>query len=288
MKAMSTLLALAFLVAPALAAGSDTGFEFNHEMHVEDVGLECADCHGVVGESTSLLERFLPGKPQCGDCHDLGDVKACGTCHTNADAPSGYAVGTATVDLFNHAAHSGTMECAQCHGGAPEYSADPVKSDCRACHTTVANFQDCSLCHSTGRENIPENHDGLWEHWHGVTAGSDPVSCENCHAQDDCQQCHAGDNLRPRTHPLNFEFNHGIRASSNDVECGTCHMDPSFCSECHAANLIIPQTHADPGWRSGVVHGPEALFEIEACISCHDAGEAVPATCGGSGCHQGG
>jgi hypothetical protein len=288
---MKQLLCVAALIAfaiPAAAGVNQSGLSFDHRLHVEDVGIECTDCHGDVASSTSLHETLRPAMSVCADCHDVEDVDLCGDCHLEPDNPTGYEGLVSTVDLFSHASHVGDMECAKCHGGAPEYSARPVKSECRSCHLTVANLEDCSLCHSKGRENVPESHEGMWEYWHGVAAGSDVEDCTDCHVQDDCEQCHAGDNVRPRVHPLNFEFNHSLEAKASRIECGTCHMDPQFCGECHAANLIIPGSHADPGWRSGPVHGPEALFEIESCISCHDAGEAVPATCGGLGCHVGG
>jgi hypothetical protein len=288
MKALCLTLGLALMAASAPASESGSGIHFDHALHVEDVGLACTDCHTGVEESQSLAERLFPEKSVCGDCHDVDDMDACGTCHVDADDPTGYAGTAATVDLFNHQAHLDTMACEDCHGGAPEYASAPEKTECRTCHATVADFQDCQLCHSQGRDKVPESHEGLWESWHGMSAGSDVQSCSNCHVQDDCQQCHAGDNVRPRVHPLNFEFNHSIKAKANEIECATCHEDPQFCGACHAANFVVPQSHAEPGWRNGAVHGPEALFEIESCISCHDAGEAVPATCSGSGCHQGG
>ena len=286
---MKMVLYTAALIAFAIpATAGESGLSFDHQLHVEEVELECEDCHAEVGSSTSLHVTLRPGKPVCVDCHDLGDTSLCGDCHVGPGKPTGYGDLVSNVDLFSHASHVGDMECEKCHGGAPEYSGKPVKSDCRNCHLTVANQEDCSLCHSAGRHNVPESHEGMWEYWHGVVAGSDVSHCTDCHVQDDCEQCHAGDNVRPRVHVLNFEFNHSLEARASRIECGTCHIDPQFCAECHAANLIIPQSHADPGWRNGPVHGPEALFEIDSCVSCHDAGTAVPATCGGVGCHVGG
>ena len=285
MKTMITLLALLALASPSLA---ESGLSFDHQLHVEDMELECDMCHGGITESSTLLESYLPGKPECSDCHDLGDTDACGTCHTNADSPAGYVPTESAVDLFSHAAHAETMDCSACHGGSPEFTAKPAKADCRTCHATVANLEDCSFCHSAGRHNVPESHEMNWETWHGVVAGANSDDCLVCHVQDDCQACHGGDNVRPRVHPLNFEFNHSIEAKVARIECEVCHNEPTFCADCHSGYGVIPMNHAEPGWQNGAVHGPEALFEIEACIACHDAGEAVPASCAGSGCHEGG
>lgn len=287
---MKTLLQLAVLLAlasPAAGSGS-SDLTFDHRLHVEDAEVACEDCHTGVAASTSLAETLRPAMEVCGACHDVEDTDGCGTCHLSAEEPAGYAPHAPVVDLFSHAAHVGRMDCAQCHGGAPEFAGAPQKSECRSCHLTAANYEDCSLCHSAGRELVPESHEGLWEYWHGVTAGANDATCYQCHVQDDCQQCHGGDNVRPRVHPLNFEFNHSLEARASRIECGTCHMDAQFCAECHAANFVLPETHSEPGWRNGAVHGPEALFEIDSCIACHDAGEAVPSTCAGSGCHVGG
>lgn len=288
---MKTLLYLAAVIAvvlPSAASAGESPIHFDHRLHVEDIGAGCEDCHSGVAESTSLAESLLPGMDTCGGCHDVDDTETCGTCHVDAEEPGGYGPREPVADLFSHAAHVGAMDCSRCHGGAPEFAGAPQKSECRTCHVTAANFEDCSLCHSEGREFVPESHGGMWEYWHGVDAGADDTSCMQCHVQDDCQQCHGGDNVRPRVHPVNFEFNHSIEAKSSRVECGTCHMEAQFCAECHAANFVIPESHSQAGWRNGQVHGPEALFEIESCIACHDAGEAVPASCAGSGCHVGG
>ena len=283
---MKTILCTVALLMLAFPAAAGSGLAFDHALHVDDVGLECEDCHTGVSESVNLLERYLAGKPQCSDCHDLGDTETCGTCHVDGDNPTGHVAGLATVDLFSHASHVGDMECAECHGAGPEYNGAPAKSECRTCHQTIANYEDCSFCHSAGRHNVPESHEQDWEANHGIVAGSNNESCMECHVQDDCQACHGGDNVRPRVHPLNFEFSHSITAKTNSIDCVVCHQENAFCEECHSGYGIIPMNHAEPGWSSGTVHGPEALFEIESCMSCHDAGAAVPATCAGSGCHE--
>ena len=62
-------------------------------------------------------------------------------------------------------------ECDSCHGGAPEYAGAPVKSDCRTCHQTVANYEDCGLCHNAHGSN----HAAL------LTQRS-PLLCQQCHS----------------------------------------------------------------------------------------------------------
>jgi hypothetical protein len=57
------------------------------------------------------------------------------------------------------------------------------------------------------------------------------------------------------------------------MQCGTCHEDRSFCNECHASMNILPANHYRPGWvtASGGKHSDEAEFDLESCMSCHEA-----------------
>ena len=131
----------------------------------------------------------------------------------------------------------------------------------------------------------PSSHDGLWARRHGAEARAGQASCADCHTQAGCAQCHAGDNVRPRVHPLNFEFDHGVTARANDLECAACHGEPEFCSSCHAARHVLPDSHSRAGWvrfPDGGRHAVDGALEIESCIACHSEGRDAP-TC--AACH---
>lgn len=284
MKSIAICLFLIGLFAATAVAGEETsvGIYFDHALHAEQ-DLECDACHEAAWTSRLGSDWLLPEKDTCADCHDVDDDESCGMCHVDPEDPVGFAETESKVDLFSHAAHVGAqMECGGCHGADLAMLAMPAKSECRSCHVTASDLADCSLCHTEGAEYVPASHGPMWEAWHGVEAGHDAQSCANCHAQVDCQDCHAGDNVRPRSHRLNFAFDHSVEARAGEAECATCHFEPSFCNDCHAGEGIIPSNHFEPGW-TGNLHGVEALLEMESCISCHETGtgDADCAVCHG-------
>ena len=284
MKTASMILIACFVLSLAVGASASetvSGIAFDHALHIE-MDMDCDACHGNATTSKVGTDWLLPEKAVCADCHDVDDDGECGTCHIQADDPTGYAAGHSPVDKFSHAAHlDAGMDCAECHGADPSaLVAVPAKSDCRSCHVTASDLQDCGVCHSEGAEYVPATHGLGWDRWHGVEAGAEQESCANCHAQVDCQDCHSGDNVRPRSHPLNFAFSHAVEARSNEMECATCHEDTQFCSSCHVSSQVLPMNHSRGDWvmggGDGGQHAMEARFEMESCIACHDNGTDSP------------
>ena len=278
---ITTALLLCVATAVLAADYSKSGIMYDHALHAE-MGMECVECHEGAWESEAGTDLLLPEKASCANCHDVESMDNCGLCHIDVDDPWGYAEKVSAVDRFSHVAHvESDMDCATCHGPAEAIVAAPPKVDCRSCHTTAADLQDCHVCHSQGEEYVPDDHVVGWELWHGVEAGHDQQNCSNCHAQVDCQDCHSGDNVeRPRSHRLNFAFDHAWEARGNQIECATCHMDPGFCADCHRQNDVLPRNHSRADWLlptgDGGAHGTEALLEMEGCISCHDTGASDP------------
>jgi len=259
---------------------------FDHALHVQENGIECEACHGDAKQATSVKMDLRPSMDTCGDCHDVEDEAECATCHVGDDALS-YEPSEVEVDFFSHQGHlQRGASCETCH--ATEGS-DVVRAaamdDCRGCHTTAAQLSDCSQCHARGAEMIPSSHGAGWESWHGVEARSADNGCQSCHTQSDCQQCHSGDNLRPRVHPTGFEFRHALDAQVSSIECESCHSDRAFCSSCHASRGVIPENHSLADWAvfpDGGEHAMEARLDLESCLLCHEDGtKPVCASCHG-------
>lgn len=289
---MRTTTILLVLCVAGLAFANDystSGIEYDHVLHSE-MDLGCEYCHAEAWESEVGTDLLLPAKDTCADCHDVESEDNCGYCHVDVDDPWGYAETVAKVDLFSHAAHVEDEEsCASCHGQVDALVAAPPKADCRSCHVTAADLQDCSVCHSQGAEYVPESHETAgYEYWHGVEAGHMQQDCSNCHAQVDCQDCHSGDNVAPRVHRESFAFDHAWEARGSMLECSTCHVDAGFCADCHRTNNVLPRNHSRADWLlptgDGGAHGTEALLEMEGCISCHDSGASDPLC---ADCHGG-
>jgi hypothetical protein len=289
------ILILLVLSLPFVSAAQAEGVQnadriiFPHDVHFENE-VACTDCHQGVTSSTMASDHLLPGMETCADCHDVDADDECGTCHTNVDEAGEYERRVYGAPLFAHVAHlEKEIACAACHGEpASAHPMMPGKIDCRTCHLTAENLGDCRMCHTAGFELRPADHGPGWQNGHGLLARTDQNACFQCHTQTSCQECHAGDNVRPRSHELNYAFNHGLDARGNEMQCITCHQEPTYCSNCHIAERVLPMDHSRSGWVSangGGQHATEGLFDLESCVACHDAGAEEPSC---TRCHSGG
>ena len=119
-----------------------------------------------------------------------------------------------------------------------EQSFFPGKETCHFCHynTVSGNIApgDCKICHINPRDVQPNNHNFNWMEKHAVFSKSNLKSCENCHSQAFCNDCHKRRDIPTmRVHDRNFRFIHGIEARANPNSCGKCHQEQSFCQTCH-------------------------------------------------------
>jgi len=241
--------------------------KFSHIKHTEMV--ECASCHTLVSESTSLKDRLLPEKSVCATCHDVEDTDNCNFCHyEDVNEPL---IQKESELIYNHKMHVADqkLDCTKCHKGLDkvEYSfeadeAFPKMNVCYSCHNDVSiATNNCESCHSSTVNLIPQDHQrvGFFKS-HRFKAESMNSDCEMCHNNTFCETCHASttmitekntardfitpfsphkfvDNTKQqsinRIHDLNYRFTHGIDAKSKSMECSTCHQTETFCAECH-------------------------------------------------------
>jgi hypothetical protein len=249
-----------------------------HALHAE-MEIECETCHADAWTSVAGTDDLLPSKDVCADCHDVDDDEECGICHVSVDEPEGYATRAVAVGKFAHAPHvDNGMDCGACHPAHEGEPGMPEKASCRVCHATVSQMSDCQICHVDSEPRLPASHDPQWISLHAVEAAWNDVGCANCHTQTDCQECHAGDNVRPLTHRLNYAFDHALDARGNEIRCASCHEDPQYCVSCHVASQVQPRNHSRADWvlSTGGQHAEEARFNMESCVACHDAGAASP------------
>jgi len=111
---------------------------FDHDLHSEDVGVSCNDCHHDM------------------DDHNESEPQACDSCHT---AGSG---GYSTIDRTD-AFHG---QCIGCHEA---FDVAPVQADCSGCHTPRnrgSAFHDlCAGCHEDMEAGPTRNEsDCTWCH----------------------------------------------------------------------------------------------------------------------------
>ena len=157
----------AFVVAglgiAARLAGLTWGLEqplaFNHRLHLDEVGLDCIDCHRY---ARSGVRATIPNIEVCGDCHD----EAVGESAAELELVE-YVVSSEKIPwrkvyrvpahvYFSHRRHTeiGGLECEECHGPVGERVEPvtrpyrrPTMADCMDCHEESGVANDCVYCH---------------------------------------------------------------------------------------------------------------------------------------------
>ncbi len=276
-----TAILLSALAAVSMVFGGDADrLTPVHAVHQAEE-MECDACHETVASSTTGADNLLPAKAICADCHEVEEKTECALCHSNHEAAEPMQPIVDRAGKFSHAKHlEADMVCSECHGG--EGGNEPSLPDmglCRSCHETVSALQGCDACHGPREKLVPGTHGVGWAWFHGAEAQVDEGSCTSCHTQTDCQECHVGDNVRPRSHRLNYAFDHALDARGNEFDCASCHGESAFCSSCHVENQVMPGDHSRGDWlipESGGRHAEEGRFDLESCIACHDTDVQTP------------
>ncbi len=165
--------------APSPEAAAAVPLEPVHQFHIDDVGMDCTDCHAAPDTSEPGDELRLSVRPNhevCGDCHDdiaepEDDAPICRTCHVDAKGGlATYPAGQTTLKHFSHAAHvdpQGRM------------NAQSVRRDCVFCHTADATQRipkraghpQCGACHNGDNAVKPV-----------LEPEADSETCVGCHA----------------------------------------------------------------------------------------------------------
>ena len=129
---------------------------FDHQVHVQTVGIDCAFCHR---SASTGLAAGLPDLEQCMACHAvigqsqpaLGDLRQAWLDHRPIDWVRAQSVPDHT--RFDHAAHvQAGVACSTCHGDvASMHQVTQVRSlkmnDCVACHQQNSAPTECVTCH---------------------------------------------------------------------------------------------------------------------------------------------
>ena len=131
---------------------------FRHELHVQEVGLECTFCHS--GVTRGPIAR-IPSVVLCMDCHfdiatDRAPVQLLTSFYDRGQEPPWQRVYGWLPEAhvrFNHAPHiRAEVECATCHGDVAsmtvaERVVDHTMSFCVRCHEQNQASIDCVTCH---------------------------------------------------------------------------------------------------------------------------------------------
>lgn len=321
MRRRASILAMAVVAGAvfftAYASGTKTPtIPFDHKKHVEEVGAACLDCHKEASSATTSVTMLLPKIDDCYGCHEQSEMKWT----VPADGSSPWPTPKREL-TFDHAKHmSMGMECATCHAGvekttkAPSNALPPM-SLCIDCHGEREVSVDCNVCHTQVELLRPKDHVADWVLDHSITARSDARSCETCHRESYCSECHEGaalglaivnkadapvDRIGPmasahdsndllilqRAHDLNYRWTHGSDVRAKTLDCAVCHEPQTFCNACHNpendASRLRPVWHDLANFKFSM-HADFARQDIEVCATCHEESGAEP-TC--MQCHR--
>jgi predicted CXXCH cytochrome family protein len=121
--------------------------------------------------------------------------------------------------------------------------------------------------------HVVQVHAGGFRTAHGAQAAAGRLTCEGCHEQRFCSDCHAGENRRV-FHPANFAQRHAADSYGRETECASCHNAELFCRSCHAQSglttrgrLDVAFHNAQPLWL--LQHGRAARQGLQGCTTCH-------------------
>ena len=285
---------------PAVFPPQRIELPFDHAAHLDEVGMECIDCHGAAADSKKAKDYLIPPREICLDCHDAPEIPfAWGPKFRKADN----AVALPPAHLhFSHERHLGLegVDCATCHAGVATTRIAttehlPPMETCLNCHDGEQAPGDCSTCHLSGRggtirtafasgELVPDDHGLFWIKQHEVGAERDIATCAACHEQTDCLQCHEG-SIPPDFHDGNYLAQHPRDAFANNPVCSSCHRIETFCMDCHfkagvTIGDVIPFRGFHPaGWGDfpdingnlpATHHSRMARKNINSCRACHE------------------
>lgn len=146
--------------------------------------------------------------------------------------------------------------------GAPRRSAELAAQP----HREVGQVAD------TGRV-VVRVHPPSFERTHAAQAASERLTCEGCHTQRFCSDCHAGETRR-RFHPANFVARHAPESYGREMECSSCHNTEVFCRACHQASGLVAGGRGSGGYHNAqplwlLQHGAAARQGLPGCVTCH-------------------
>jgi hypothetical protein len=284
-----------------------------HQADDHQVDAACATCHVPLAESRlprTAIEafespadhegaEFMAGGhgieagsnlARCATCHT---ANRCVSCHVDTDRPEIAAMAFAPegMDLPPAVAHYDRPATHVDAGWFSEHGTQATRQACATCHTS----DGCRSCHIAplpravrdlpARADVvapgvrieahaPESHDGFFfMQVHPVLAAGDQNSCNTCHVESFCVECHEGP-VGGGYHPGGFVARHAAEAFGRETECANCHDSQVFCLSCHVQVGLASVGRLGPGYHQGggtwlLRHGQAARQNLESCTSCH-------------------
>jgi hypothetical protein len=229
---------------------------FNHKKHL-DRNIQCAQCHGDVGQLELATRDQMPRMRGCFGCHQMSDSAARGAAKS---------------------------DCLVCHV-ATEATQIASRGGNSRVRTAFASGEMLPPRWLHDAEHGPD-----WIFRHREVAANDSQFCANCHREDYCTDCHDGKVRSHVVHPSDYLNMHPIEARMQTVKCQSCHEEQSFCLGCHQRLGIAmsgptdvresgrfhpaKDIWSDPPRKPGH-HSFEAEKNLNQCVSCHTERDCV-------------
>lgn len=147
----------------AFARAVKQPIDFNHKLHITDIGLTCQECHVLV---RTYYRAGIPNIEVCSMCHDEGgDGQKGGNPKAQVVLDyikKGKAIPWQRVYVlpdhvyFSHQRHAGIagIQCSVCHGKVEQNilpitkeAVKPTMDRCMNCHKKSGVTNDCLACH---------------------------------------------------------------------------------------------------------------------------------------------
>lgn len=161
--AVAAIVVAVLLVAAGVVLSMPTPIrqplQFDHALHVEEVGAECTDCHLYVETG---MRATIPGVTVCADCHEEAltesEQEAWLVEQIEAERPIPWRKLTHVPDhvFFSHRRHTAVagIDCSECHGDMAARTEPPSRplvsismNGCMECHQRNGASNDCISCH---------------------------------------------------------------------------------------------------------------------------------------------
>jgi len=239
------------------------------------------EAHGDLAEGGTTTCATCHTRERCLSCHvdpEVAEIASVPSAPPTMALPAMEArypepeshLDAAWLQAHRSGAEDGT--CGTCHAA----------EDCRSCHVeavpgVVAAMPSRYDVHAPGvmlEERSPDSHGSLFfMQAHAVLASADQASCQTCHVERFCVECHEGP-VGGGYHPPNFMMRHSADAYGRDAECSNCHEQRVFCRACHTDLGLGGLRQAAAGYHDATAiwllqHGQAARQNLESCASCH-------------------
>lgn len=159
-----TLSALIVVMIVVVVLGSSTKItqpiQYNHKIHIEEVGLTCVDCHIEVEKMPTAT---IPNVDLCQECHSdepvsdsPEEIKLLKYISEGKRIPWIQIYKVPDHVYFSHRRHVtiGELQCSLCHGDVenmtepiPRPVWNPTMNNCINCHKQDKISYDCLACH---------------------------------------------------------------------------------------------------------------------------------------------